>query len=174
MSKPPSIEEVLETFRGKLTAEQCKVLLAKDFPRVEDLHQEDSYLEFMGLIKEWAVFAKESTVGKLALIVLYAGNAISSLDAIERLSPITFEQGIEYLRVASSNCSIPATFFKLCRALPTAGDAVPLPTPVTILDKNYYAEWKIYNETTTTRPREPQPIALYPGDRIFPYAPEWD
>lgn len=73
MSKPTK-QEILEKYKDKISAADFEILAPGSFPTPIELQREQAFMEFLGQLGGWAVWAKRTIGGLLlALILLHDG-----------------------------------------------------------------------------------------------------
>lgn len=165
MNQPPTKDEILAAFRAVLDQFDGDVEVECCMPNPTELAREGAYMQYVGRLKGWMVFAKKSVIGIVLGICLY-GDFWQGVDTIRSHVKIAYGSIASCLDYAREHQD-QGLAFSICER----PDEWPLPPddPIRL----------VTTTTTTTQPptTTTQPPADYvdipPGSGIVPSSSGW-
>ncbi|WLD12015.1 hypothetical protein [Planctellipticum variicoloris] len=102
MDQPPSKDEILAAFRAVLDKFDGDVEVKCGQPNPNELANEGAYMQFVGRLKGWMVFAKKNAIGIVLGICLY-GDFWQGIDTIRSHTKIAYDEIASCLEYAHAH-----------------------------------------------------------------------
>jgi hypothetical protein len=162
----PTKQEILEKYRHLIQSDDFAVLAAEELPSPEEVRREHAYLEYLGPLNGWYVWAKRQ-FGRVVTVIVFFGGFMQGIEYINKYSQIAYTEVASLIQVADEHPDEPAKEYRIVRPVQFAWlpeQSFPLEPPSTTT-----------TTTTTTTPAPDSTVSeLPPGSGIVPYSSRWE
>ena len=159
----PTKQEILAKYRHLINSEDFAVLAAEEFPSPEEVRQEHAYLEYLGSLNGWYVWAKKR-IGQVVAVIVFFGGFMQGIEYINKYSQIAYTQVASLLETADRHPDEPATEYRIIRPAEFAW----LP------EQSFPLEPTTTTTTTTTPAPDSIDSKLPPGSGVVPFSSRWE
>jgi len=165
MTEPPTREEILAAFKTVLDRFEGSVSIEHDLPNKIECQRDGIWIQFLGRLKGWCVFAKRNAAGFAIAICLY-GDFRQGINTIVSDGKIAFNSVSRVIEYGAKHLELPATEF----AVFDRPQNWPLPPSEAI---EIVVTTRPPMTTTTAPPTSTTTTTMPPGSGMVPRSPDW-